>query len=71
VSTSKVQLAFWTLALSFALLVIALHDAVFRSVTLDPRYLLLLLGFPAGAAVGAKAIIVGQKASGAISKNPS
>jgi IPT/TIG domain len=69
VSTSKVQFAFWTLALSYALLVIAFHDAVFRSGTLDPRYL-LLLGFPAGAAVSAKAITVGQKASGTISKSP-
>ena len=68
VSTSKVQFAFWTLTLAFALLVIAFHDAVFQSGTLDPRYL-LLLGFPAGAAVGAKAITVGQKASGAVSKS--
>jgi hypothetical protein len=69
VSTSKVQFAFWTLALSYALLVIAFHDAVFRSGTLDPRYL-LLLGFPAGAAFGAKAITVGQIAGGTVAKNP-
>src|SRR5690242_17868005 len=69
VSTSKVQFALWTLALAFALLVIAFHDAVFRSGTLDARYL-LLLGFPAGAAVSAKAITVGQKASGTVSKSP-
>ena len=69
VSTSKVQFAFWTLALSYALLVIAFHDAVYPSGTLDPRYL-LLLGFPAGAAVSAKAITVGQIAGGAVAKNP-
>jgi len=69
VSTSKVQFAFWTLALSYALLVIAFHDAVYPSGTLDPRYL-LLLGFPAGAAVSAKAITVGQISGGAVTKNP-
>jgi IPT/TIG domain len=69
VSTSKVQFAFWTLALAYALLVIGFHDAVFRSGTLDPRYL-LLLGLPAGAAVSAKAITVGQKARGTVSKDP-
>jgi IPT/TIG domain len=69
VSTSKVQFAMWTVALAWALLTIAFHDAVFTSSTLDPRYL-LLLGFPAGAAVGAKAITTGQIASGAISKQP-
>jgi IPT/TIG domain len=69
VSTSKVQFAFWTLALAYALLVIGFHDAVFRSGTLDPRYL-LLLGLPAGAAVSAKAITVGQKAKGTVSKDP-
>ena len=68
VSTSKVQFALWTLALSYALLVIAFHDAVYPSGTLDPRYL-LLLGFPAGAAVSAKAITVGQIAGGAVSKS--
>lgn len=69
VSTSKVQFAFWTLALAYALLVIAFHDAVYPSGALDPRYL-LLLGFPAGAAVCAKAITVGQIAGGVVTKNP-
>jgi hypothetical protein len=69
VSTSKVQFALWTLALSYALLVIAFHDAVYPSGTLDPRYL-LLLGLPAGAAVSAKAITVGQIAGGTVTKNP-
>jgi hypothetical protein len=69
VSTSKVQFAFWTLALAYALLVIAFHDAVYPAGTLDPRYL-LLLGFPAGAAVSAKAITVGQIGNGTVSKNP-
>ena len=69
VSTSKVQFALWTLALAYALLVIAFHDAVYPAGTLDPRYL-LLLGFPAGAAVSAKAITVGQIAGGAVSKSP-
>jgi len=50
VSTSKVQLALWTLALSYALLVIVFHDFAFPPGALDPRYL-LLIGFPAGAAV--------------------
>ena len=68
VSTSKVQFAFWMLALAYALLVIAFHDVVHPLGTFDPRYL-LLLGFSAGAAVGAKAITVGQIAGGAISKN--
>ena len=69
VSTSKVQFALWTLALAYALLVIAFHEAVYPAGSLDPRYL-LLLGFPAGAAVGAKAITVGQITSGAVSKDP-
>jgi IPT/TIG domain len=69
VSTSKVQFALWTLALAYALLVIAFHDAVYPPGTLDPRYL-LLLGFPAGAAVSAKAITVGQIAGGTVTKNP-
>jgi len=68
VSTSKVQFALWTLALSYALLVIAFRDAVYPSGTLDPRYL-LLFGFPAAAAVGAKAITEGQVAGGIVSKN--
>ena len=67
VSTSKVQLAMWTLALSYAVLVIVFHDFAYPPGALDPRYL-LLLGFPAGAAVGAKAITTGQMASGAVSK---
>jgi hypothetical protein len=67
VSTSKVQFAFWTLALAYALLVIVFHVAVYPPGPLDPRYL-LLIGFPAGAAVGAKAITMGQMASGAVSK---
>jgi len=68
VSTSKVQFALWTLALAWALLVIAFHVAVYPPGTLDPRYL-LLLGLPAGAAVSAKAITMGQKANGTVSKN--
>jgi phage protein Gp37/Gp68/IPT/TIG domain-containing protein len=70
VSTSKVQLALWTLALSYALLVIVFHDFAYPPGELDPRYL-LLLGFPAGAAVGAMAITTGQMASGAVSKKRS
>jgi hypothetical protein len=69
VSTSKVQLALWTLALSYALLVIVFRDFAYPPGELDPRYL-LLLGFPAGAAAGAKAITAGQMASGAVSKQP-
>jgi hypothetical protein len=67
VSTSKVQFALWTVALAYALLVIAFHDAVYPPGSLDPRYL-LLLGFPAGAAVSAKAITTGQINSGSSSK---
>jgi hypothetical protein len=67
VSTSKVQLALWTLALAYALLVMAFHDAVYPPQSLDPRYL-LLLGFPAGAAVSAKAITTGQINNGNSSK---
>lgn len=68
-STSKVQFALWTLALAWALLVIAFHVAVYPPGTLDPRYL-LLLGLPAGAAVSAKAITMGQRSNGTVSKNP-
>ena len=67
VSTSKVQFALWTLALAFALLVIIFHDAVFPSGQLDPRYL-LLIGFPAGAAVSAKVITSGQVQGGTVNK---
>ena len=67
VSTSKVQFALWTVALVYALLVIALHDAVYPPGNLDPRYL-LLIGFPAGAAVSAKAITTGQINNGNSSK---
>src|SRR5580692_10655351 len=67
VSTSKVQFALWTVALAYALLVIAFHDAVYPPASLDPRYL-LLIGFPAGAAVSAKAITTGQINSGSSSK---
>jgi hypothetical protein len=69
VSTSKVQFALWTLVLAWALLVIAFHDAVYPPDTVDPRYL-LLLGFPAGAAAGAKAITVGQISAGILKKPP-
>jgi hypothetical protein len=67
VSTSKVQFALWTVALAYALLVMAFHDAVYPTASLDPRYL-LLIGFPAGAAVSAKAITTGQINSGTSSK---
>jgi IPT/TIG domain-containing protein len=67
VSTSKVQFVLWTLALAWALLVIAFHDAVYPPDALDPRYL-LLLGFPAGGAVGAKAITIGQISAGTVTK---
>ena len=67
VSTSKLQFALWTLALAYALLVIAFHDAVYPPGSLDPRYL-LLIGFPAGAAVSAKAITTGQINNGNSSK---
>jgi hypothetical protein len=67
VSTSKAQFALWTVALAYALLVIAFHDAVYPPGSLDPRYL-LLIGFPAGAAVSAKAITTGQISSGNSSK---
>jgi hypothetical protein len=69
VSTSKVQFALWTLALAFALLVSVFHDAVFPPSQLDPRYL-LLIGFPAGAAVGAKVITAGQLKAGSVDKTP-
>ena len=69
VSTSKVQFALWTLALAYALLVITFHDAVYPPGSLDARYL-LLLGFPAGAAVSAKAITMGQLSNGTVSKKP-
>jgi hypothetical protein len=67
VSTSKVQFALWTVALAYALLVMAFHDAIYPPGSLDPRYL-LLIGFPAGAAVSAKAITTGQISSGTSSK---
>jgi hypothetical protein len=67
VSTSKLQFALWTVALAYALLVMAFHDAVYPPGSLDPRYL-LLLGFPAGAAVSAKAITTGQINNGTSSK---
>jgi len=69
VSTSKVQFVLWTIALAFALLVIIFHNAVFRSSQLDPRYL-LLLGFPAGAAVSAKAITTSKQTGGTVDKSP-
>jgi hypothetical protein len=69
VSTSKVQFALWTVALAYALLVMAFHDAVYPPGNLDPRYL-LLIGFPAGAAVSAKAITMGQINNGTASKTP-
>jgi hypothetical protein len=69
VSTSKVQFALWTVALAFALLVIVFHDFTYPQSTLDPRYL-LLLGFPAGAAVGSKAITSGQVTNGTSAKTP-
>ena len=69
VSTSKVQLALWTVALAFALLVIVFHDFTYPQSTLDPRYL-LLLGFPSGAAVGSKAITSGQVTNGTSAKTP-
>src|ERR1700691_4084335 len=67
VSTSKLQFALWTVALAYALLVMAFHDAVYPPESLDPRYL-LLIGFPAGAAVSAKAITTGQINNGTSSK---
>jgi len=67
VSTSKVQFGLWTLALAYALLVIIFHDFVYPAEKLDPRYL-LLLGFPAGAAVGAKAITTTRVANKTITK---
>ncbi len=69
VSTSKVQFVLWTLALAYALLVIAFHRFELPPGNLDPRYL-LLLGFPAGAAVSAKAITTQKTASGTIAKTP-
>jgi IPT/TIG domain len=68
VSTSKVQLALWALALAYTLLVIAFHLGNYPQANFDLRYL-LLLGFPAGAAVGAKTITMRQMASGAVSKD--
>jgi hypothetical protein len=67
VSTSKTQFALWALALAYALLVIAFHVGSYPSGTLSPRYL-LLLGFPLGAAVGAKVITLHQIKSGVTSK---
>lgn len=64
-STSKVALFLWMLALFYAQLVITFH--VYPPGNLDPGYL-LLFGFPVGAAVGAKAITIGQIASGTIIK---
>lgn len=69
VSTSKLQFALWALALAYALLVVAFHVAVYPSGSLDPGYL-VALGFPAGAAVGAKAIAMRQVAGGVITKPP-
>ena len=69
VSTSKVQFALWTSALAYALLVIAVHVAVYPPGTLDPRHL-LLLGFSAGAAVGAKAITMGRRPTALFPKAP-
>jgi hypothetical protein len=68
-STSKVQFALWTVALAYALLVIILHVGSYTNEALDPRYL-LLLGFPAGAAIGAKAVTTNQVASKSIAKVP-
>ena len=59
----------WTVALAYALLVIAFHEAVYPPGNLDPRYL-LLLGFPAGAAVSAKAITTGQIDNGTLRRPP-
>ena len=67
VSTSKVQLVLWTIALSYAILVIILHLGRFTASELQPSYL-LLLGFPAGAAAGAKAITTSKAAAGTIDK---
>ncbi len=67
VSTSKVQFALWTVALAYALLVIAFHRFELPPGNLDPRYL-LLLGFPAGAAVSAKAITAQKTANMKVTK---
>jgi hypothetical protein len=66
-STSKVQFALWTVSLAYGLLVIIIHLGSYTNQTLDPRYL-LLLGFPAGAAIGAKVITTGQLDAGTIAK---
>jgi hypothetical protein len=67
VSTSKVQLALWVLAVAYALLVIAFHDPAYPPGSLDPRYL-LILGVSAGAAAGAKVITTWQLKNGSSSK---
>jgi hypothetical protein len=69
VSTSKVQFALWALALVYAQLVVAFHVAVYPAGSVDPGYL-VVLGFPAGAAVGAKAVTMRQLAGGGITKPP-
>jgi hypothetical protein len=69
VSTSKVQVALWTVALAFALLVIVFHDAVYNSRALDSQYV-LLLGVPVAAAVSAKAITTSRVANGTTAKIP-
>lgn len=62
VSTSKVPLALWTLALSYTVLVSSLHDGVYP-VSPDGSYL-ILFAVPAAAAVGAKRITIRQIANG-------
>jgi len=70
VSTSGVAFALWTLALAYALLVIALHGALYRSEPFYMRYL-LVLGIPAATAISAKAITRRQVSDGAVSKKSS
>lgn len=69
VSTSQVPFALWTVAFAYVLLANGFHDGVYPVGTLDPRYL-LLFGFPAVAAVSARAITVELVSGGVVSKDP-
>ena len=69
-STSKASAVLWTFGLFFAFLTIALHTRGhgLDHLKLDQQYL-LLLGIPASAAVGAKAVKQSKVASGSLDEN--
>jgi hypothetical protein len=68
VSTSKVQLVFWTYAIAFVFLSLVLQGLFDADVTLDEQYL-LLLGIPTAGVAGAKLITTRKVETGTIEKS--